>query len=264
MRSLPLLAAILVGAFATADSAAAKCAPDAAQVGPTCVDKYEASLWRISPSETGLLKKVRKGKARLADLQAGGATQVLAASLGADCETPSGFPATGHFTEPLYAVSVAGAVPSGCVTWFQAQQACALSGKRLISNEEWQRAVAGTPDPGEDDDGEDDCNNSSVLAPVPSGSRAQCVSNWGVADLIGNLAEWTADVDERATEGRCSHMPDDFGRDTVCIGGPGDGTLAAIVRGGDWSQNGDGGAFWLNTSTVLTSRFQHFGFRCAR
>lgn len=263
MRTL-FIAVVLVGTFAVAGSAAAKCSPDAAQVGPTCVDKYEASLWRIPAGATGLLKKVQKGKATLADLQAGGATQMLAAALGADCDTPSGFPATGHWTEPLYGVSVAGVVPSSCVTWFQAQQACALSGKRLLSNEEWQRAVAGTPDPGDDDDGADDCNVSSVLAPVPSGSRAQCVSNWGVADLIGNLTEWTADVDERATEGRCSTMPDDFGRDTVCIGGPGDGTLAAVARGGNWSQNGDGGAFWVDAAYGLTSRYQHYGFRCGR
>jgi formylglycine-generating enzyme required for sulfatase activity len=134
----------------------------------------------------------------------------------------------------------------------------------LLTNEEWQRAVAGTPDPGDDDDGDDDCNISSVLAPVPTGSRVECVSNWGVADLVGNLSEWTADWDERATEGRCSTMPDDFGRDTICIGGPGDGTLAAIVRGGNWSQNADGGSFWLDAAWGLASRFQHYGFRCGR
>lgn len=264
MRFHVLAIATLVLALGYVGSAAAKCPPDSAQVGPTCVDKYEASLWRIPPKEMALVKKVQKGTATLADLEAGGAAQVLPASLGAACDTPSGFPATGHWTQPLYAVSVPGVVPSGCVTWFQAEQACALSGKRLLTNQEWQRAVAGTPDPGDDDDGADDCNISSVLAPVASGSRAQCVSNWGVADLVGNLDEWTADWDERATEGRCSTMPDDFGRDTVCIGGPGDGLAAAYVRGGDWSQNGDGGAFWLNASTVLTSRFQHIGFRCGR
>jgi hypothetical protein len=44
-----------------------KCAPDAALVGTTCVDKYEASVWMVpaengaGKSNKGVVKKIRKG-----------------------------------------------------------------------------------------------------------------------------------------------------------------------------------------------------------
>ena len=73
MHSRALVVVIVIGAFTIVVSpATAKCPPDAAQVGPTCVDKYEASLWRIPPTESALRKKVQKGTATLANLQAGG------------------------------------------------------------------------------------------------------------------------------------------------------------------------------------------------
>jgi len=52
-------------------------------------------------------------------------------------------------------------LPSGCITWFQANQACLLSGKRLLTNREWQGAAASTPDPGTDN-GTTDCNISTA------------------------------------------------------------------------------------------------------
>jgi hypothetical protein len=38
----------------------------------------------------------------------------------------------------VYALSIPGVQPSTCITWFQANQACLLSGKRLLTNREWQ------------------------------------------------------------------------------------------------------------------------------
>src|SRR5437867_1027067 len=46
------------------------------KVGNVCVDKYEASVWQIPVSNTGLIKNVQKGKADLDDLTAGGAVQL--------------------------------------------------------------------------------------------------------------------------------------------------------------------------------------------
>src|SRR5262249_43834089 len=48
----------------------------------------------------------------------------------------------------VYALSIPGVKPTACITWFQANQACLLSGKRLLTNREWQGAATGTPDPG--------------------------------------------------------------------------------------------------------------------
>src|SRR5689334_8675408 len=136
-----------------------KCSPDSVKVGNVCVDKYEASVWQIPPSNTALLKKVEAGKATLALLTAGGATQLGPAPSPCSPGYPANFPPSGQWTPVLgssppspgvYALSIPGVHPSACITWFQAAQACRLSGKRLLTNLEWQDAAAGTPDPGTD------------------------------------------------------------------------------------------------------------------
>ena len=55
-----------------------KCPADAVIAGTVCMDKYEASVWQVpatSPSG-GSNKGIQKGTATLANLQAGGATQI--------------------------------------------------------------------------------------------------------------------------------------------------------------------------------------------
>jgi hypothetical protein len=112
-----------------------KCNQDAVQVGNVCVDKYEASVWVISSSNTRLIKAVQNGKiATTADLS--GATQ--RGHLGDDYGT--GCPDTGNGCKDFYAVSIAGVTPSRYLTWFHAAAACANAGKRLLTNQEWQVA----------------------------------------------------------------------------------------------------------------------------
>ena len=73
MRALALLLAA-----STADAQGAKpltkCAPDAVVSGTVCMDKYEASVWRVPNPATvnkGLVKKIQQGKATSADLAKG-------------------------------------------------------------------------------------------------------------------------------------------------------------------------------------------------
>jgi hypothetical protein len=164
------------------------------KVGNVCIDTYEASVWQIPPSNTALVKLVQAGKAKLSDLMGGGATQ-LGCNFAPFNHTayPGNFPLDGNWTPILgssapspgvYAVSIPGVVPTACTSWFQAAQACAVSGKRLVRNEEWQRAAAGTPDPGTDN-GTTDCNISTAGNPVNTGSRSSCQSSWGVFDMVG-------------------------------------------------------------------------------
>jgi hypothetical protein len=99
----------------------------------------------------------------------------------------------GQYTVPAYAVSSRGADGSGVVpvvkvTWFQAQVACRLSGKRLPSGEEWLFAGLGTP--ASPTDGTV-CNNKGVLVTRKTGLGTKCVSNWGAQDMVGNLWETT-------------------------------------------------------------------------
>src|SRR5262249_30862965 len=90
------------------------CPPDSVNVGPTCVDTYEASMWDLH-GNAALLGKVKAGTATLSDLTGGGATQVSPSS---SCTPayPGTFPPSGNWTSPLYAVSVAGVPPSACTT----------------------------------------------------------------------------------------------------------------------------------------------------
>jgi formylglycine-generating enzyme required for sulfatase activity len=117
---------------------------------------------------------------------------------------PGTFPRTGNWTSPMFACSIKNVKPSMYMTWFQAQEACALSGKRLCTNEEWQAAAAGTYDPGVNpgSGGSPTSNtkcvtdasgprNTGLAGPAPGGNTS-CVSSWGVEDMIGNVNEWVA------------------------------------------------------------------------
>jgi formylglycine-generating enzyme required for sulfatase activity len=285
--------AICLSVAMPAGAGTLKCAPDSVKVGPACIDLYEASVWQIAPTNTKLVKKVQDGTATLADLTKGGATQLAPA---ATCQGPSkgpsdygsNFPNTGNWT-PLagsnppspgvYAVSIPGVQPSYCATWFQANQACALSGKRLLRNDEWQRAAAGTPDPGTDNL-TTDCAVKSPR-PVNTGSRSSCKSSWGVFDMVGNVDEWVADWADHASG--CTTWTlsavDIPGGDLSCFGGPGGaggGTAGAIpptadggalpsalIRGGTWGDGSFAGVFFVNAFGDPATA-SGAGFRCAR
>src|SRR5262245_55117255 len=120
MRSIPTLA-LVIALTAPAGAATLKCPPDSVKVGPTCIDKYEASVWSIPSSARTLLRRVERGQATLAELSAVGAVQ-----LGCDYAPyslqpyPPQFPADGNWQpEPgssppspgVYALSIAGVPP---------------------------------------------------------------------------------------------------------------------------------------------------------
>ncbi len=252
---------------ATSWAGGGKCALDAVQVGPVCVDKYEGSIWSIPAANTGLIHKVQQGKALLADLLAGGASQV---SPSATCSPafPSSFDLTGNWTAPLYAASVAGVHPTACVTWFQAEQACALSGKRLLTNQEWQGAAAGTVDPGSNNGLANAMCNTNATGPrntgnagaTPGGSDS-CISNWGAEDMVGNLWEWVADW-VPPVAGSCGSAV--FSGDLNCLAGTTQAAgTAALVRGGRWLDGPDAGVFAV-LGIDLSNANSLVGFRCAR
>jgi formylglycine-generating enzyme required for sulfatase activity len=265
MRTVSLTL-LVGGVFALLAAPAGACPPDAVQVGPTCVDRYEASVWSIPAAKTKLIAKVKAGHATLADLTNGGATQLGAASTSSCSGSEYGpdFPVTGNWTAPLYAVSIPDVLPSACLTWFQAEQAGALSGKRLLTNQEWQRAAAGTPDPGTDN-GTADCNISAPGSPVNTGSRSACVSNWGARDMVGNVWEWVGNWGDLATG--CTNWTATFGTDYSCIG---DGTATgatlpgALLRGGDWSNGAGAGVFAVAGSNDPSAAHNSCGLVFAR
>jgi len=194
-------------------------------VGGVCIDKYEASIW---------------------DAPVGG-NQITGAipcnSNGQDC------------VGVIFARSVAGVGPRGSITWFQAQQALANSGKRLPSNAEWQMAVAGTPDHS------GPCNTDSGDV-RNTGSDPGCISGWGAFDMVGNLWEWVAQWVPASTD--CpgwGTFSDDFmcfaGASTT-VQGPG-----ALIRGGDLVSGASAGPFAIG-GFFRPSSSGTIGFRGAR
>src|SRR5262245_34689209 len=276
------VAAVCLAAAGSAGAGTLKCPPDSVKVGNVCIDTYEASVWQIPPSNTALVKLVQAGKATLAQLTGGGA--ILLAP-GATCHDPTdygaNFPNTGNWTPVpgsnppspgVYAVSIPGVQPSACITWFQANEACALSGKRLVRNDEWQRAAASTPDPGTDN-GTTDCNVDSSPRPVSTGSRSSCKSAWGVFDMVGNVAEWVADWGD-ANPLNCTDWTTTAGipgNDISCFGGPGGvgpfGNISipgALLRGGAVFFGTSAGVFAVHASRFPSDWDYDHGFRCAR
>jgi formylglycine-generating enzyme required for sulfatase activity len=262
-----VIAAVALAALAAPGPSWAKCPPDAVQVGPVCVDKYEASVWSIpNPTTTNkrLLAKLQSGKATLADLTAGGATQLGVNTTTTEPEYPASFPENGNWTTPAYAVSVPGVLPGDDITWFQAEQACLLAGKRLLLNHEWQGAAAGTPDPaGGVDDGATECNVGTAGVPVNTGSRSACVSKWGAYDMVGNVDEWVADWGPHPNA-PCPGWGDATG-DAMCFSGASTAVgPGAPFRGGWWgSPSASAGVFSVRLA-VPYGRDDGIGFRCAR
>jgi formylglycine-generating enzyme required for sulfatase activity len=242
-RRIVATAIVLLGlsTVVAAGEAVAACAGDAVAVGRLCVDKYEASVWS-NPPQPG----------------ADPGTQYGVTGDDYPCDD------NGQNCDQIYAGSLVGARPSGYATWFQAQQACANVGKRLLTNAEWQMAVQGTPDAGPDD-GVADCNTGSLTgAFVASGSRTKCKSIYGAYDMVGNLWEWVADWVPRS-DFSCTGWGQ-LSDDSMCFSGvdPTKTGPGALIRGeasGDRQHAGP-----LAISAVIPPSFgvDNVGFRCAR
>jgi formylglycine-generating enzyme required for sulfatase activity len=92
-----------------------------------------------------------------------------------------------------------GALPTVSVTWSDARKACESKGKRLCTEDEWEKACKGPGNArypyGSQFDAnacntEDDMGDDRAVA--ASGKFGRCKSGYGIADMSGNVAEWTA------------------------------------------------------------------------
>lgn len=213
------------------------------QVGSLCVDKYEASVVDAADPTTQY-----------------GST--------AD-DYPAGCNDNGSGCTQIVARSVANAIPATHITWFQAQQACANAGKRLLTNAEWQMAASGTPDT--------DCNLASG-AKTNTGAGAGCASTWATMDMAGNVWEWTADWVQGQVGYTDSSLPsnlsaaygNDFSRGmrTAWEQAGSAGTSATLLpgvllRGGGYDAT-DAGVYALRADFAASAATESIGFRCAR
>ena len=212
------------------------------KAGAVCIDKYEASVWTAADGGTQLTTE----------------GQIEAAC------PDSGQPSGGANCQSFFARSVAGVDPVRNITYFQAQQALANSGKRLPTNAEWQQAVAGTPD--------STACNVDLPSVANTGAHAACVSRFGANDMVGNLWEYVADWDEQAEASPCDRWSAEFGSDVTCLGNGSDalstGFPGTLIRGGDFGGGFGGGtdAGPFAASTIDRPDLQDniTGFRGAR
>jgi len=236
------------------------CAPDSVPVGATCLDRYEESVWRVTdPTTTNaiLVAKIQLGTATQADLVAGGATPLGTAS---DDYAPCASNGQ-NCADDIYAVSLASVIPSANISWFQAQEACANSGKRLPTSAEWQMGANGTPDAGPDN-GTTDCNSGSGAVTL-TGGRKNCVSARGAFDMVGNVDEWVADWVPLSTG--CSSWGG-LSDDLMCLSGvatAADGP-GAMLRGGDFRNRASAGPLAVVASGTPFRAARFIGFRCTR
>lgn len=264
-RSIAAAATAIVlasSAHAQVSKPLTRCAPDAVPSGTVCIDRWEASVWRVPDAATtnrALVQKIRAGRATTPALAAAGAVQL---GVSGDDYAPCADGGAGCAGD-VYAVSVRGAMPSRFVTWFQAAEACANAGKRLPSSAEWQAAVAGSPNPGSDD-GATTCNTGGAGV-VATGSRAACVSTAGAFDMVGNAFEWVADWGPRASgTGQWSAALAPNGDYQGLAGAVTAGEPGARLRGGGSGSGPGAGPLSVLGQHGPSAAFDDAGFRCAR
>ena len=267
-RVIGVLGVAVVGlllSLGLVEPVAAACPPDSVESGTVCMDKYEASVWFVPPTQTTLIRKIQKGTVKLTNLTSAAAVAAGVVHLGLAVGDlfGAGCPRTGNGCVDVYAVSIPGVTPAANITWFQAAAAARNSLKRLATNQEWQAAALGTPDTGGADNGTTTCNTDD-LAPgaTAAGSRSGCVSDVGAFDMVGNLSEWVAEWVPLST----ACLPALFGNgDDNClagastVSGPG-----ALLRGGTSFSGTDAGVFTVRGDFTLLFARGDIGFRAAR
>ena len=232
-KSHGLLITITVGLLCTPSAAMAQCPAGMVASGSTCVDRFEASLWKVT--DTSCIALIRQGR----DLPPHcfqGATQL---GINGVDYTDAQCQFNGGGCTNLFALSIPGVIPARSINYFIAAAACRNSAKRLPSNAEWQAAALGTPDPWPQDDPANQCNLSSPSIAL-TGARSKCVSDVGAFDMVGNVIEFVADWGPLATAGATwdVFLPG-FGGDVSNMGGAPGGTIYGLpgttLRGGSFS-----------------------------
>ncbi|MBC8165194.1 MAG: SUMF1/EgtB/PvdO family nonheme iron enzyme [Bryobacteraceae bacterium] len=237
--------------------------PNMTVSGPGCIEKFESSMWYVT--DPAIIQLIKEDKV-LVPLP--GMTQV--GLTGVDW-LMGGCNINGSNCKNVFALSFRKVIPARNANYFAAAAACRNSGKRLLTNAEWQAAALGTPDPGLTDNKTTDCNIGSSLDISYTGTRSSCKSDVGAYDMIGNVLEFVADWGALATTG--NKWDPAFGNDVSHVGGAPAGMYfglpGATTRGGTYAA-GSGGNFEMagayaidqNGTPMSFGNGTAAGFRC--
>ena len=168
----------------------------------------------------------------------------------------------------------AGVYPTVNVTLFEARYLCRIQGKRLCRETEWERACKGPrnlPYPYGRHFDPNPCftaGDFDRFSARRNGAFPGCVSGFGIADMSGNINEWTSSVITREEAQASPRETSSSIFDSESEFPPGAPPIAQVPMlrgGGDW---GESQSEWRCAHRehfhLPTERYRDDGFRCCK